>query len=132
MKPYLAVAVIALACAVSGLGCSARSTSSTGPRKITLLKPSNQTLIRGGTHKIEITVHKENIDSDVSVRFDNLPEGVDVVEMDMNSADNECVANYTLSASNSAVLVSEQVVRVTAEGPDGLSVTQSFALTVSP
>jgi hypothetical protein len=132
MKSFLFLAGIALACTVTGMGCASTSTSSTGPKKITLKKPSNQTLKRGATSVVEVKIFKENLNSDVTVRFENLPRGIEVTESESNSKDNECIVNYTLSATLNAGLVSEQVIRVTAEGPDGLAVTESFELTVNP
>ncbi|MCE9582557.1 MAG: hypothetical protein K8T20_08700 [Planctomycetes bacterium] len=131
MKPYLLLAGLALPCIVAFLGCASTSTSSTGAAKITMNKPSNQTLGRGATNTVEIKIWKENINADVSVHFENLPYGVEVTEKDTNSKDNHCVANYQLSASVNARLVTDQVVRVTAQGPDGLAVTQSFEMTVT-
>ncbi len=132
MKSSLFFAGIALACVVTGLGCASTSSSSTGPKKITLKKPSNQTLSRGDSGVVEVKIFKENLDVDVSVRFDNLPFGVEVTQSESNSKDNECIVNYTLTAASNANLVSAHVVRVTAEGQDGLAVTESFELTVNP
>lgn len=131
MKPYLLLAGIALPCILSFLGCSSTSTSSTGAAKITMNKPSNQSLGRGTTNTVEIKIWKENINANVSVRFENLPYGVEVTEKNTNSKDNNCVVNYQLSATDNARLVTDHVVRVTAEGPDGLAVTQSFEMTVT-
>ena len=104
MKSFLVLAGIAVACIVPGLGCASTSTSSTtAERKITLSKPGDLTLKRGETDDIVIKVWKQNINSDVSVRFDNLPRGVQVLEKEVNSKDNECIVSYTLSAGTNAV-----------------------------
>lgn len=128
MKSFLTG--ITLACVLVVMGCASTSTSSTGPKRITLKKPSNQNLKRGETSVVEVKIFKENLNADVSVRFDNLPRGVEVTESETNSKDNECIVIYTLTASNTATLVNSQVVRVVAEGPDGLQVTESFEVTV--
>lgn len=130
MKPSIFLAGIALVCLVTGLGCKSTSTSSTAERRITMGKPSNQKLKRGETNQVEITIWKENINADVYVRFENLPQGVRVIENDNNSSDNRCVSNYRLIATKDALLVNDQVVRVTADGPDGLAVMESFEMTV--
>jgi hypothetical protein len=130
MKRFLSHAGLAAAILGSLLGCSSTSASGTNGKKLTLVKPVNQTVKRGDTNKVAITVVRENIDSDVSVRFDNLPKGVKVIETDKKVKDDEFLVNYTLFAANDAGLVSGQVVKVTAEGPDGLAATESFEVTV--
>jgi hypothetical protein len=131
MKTYPFLAGIALVCIGIDLGCTSTATSSTGAARITLSKPSNQTMERGETNMVEIKFWKENISSNVLVHFENLPAGVEVTENDMNSKDNHCTMNYRLTASRNASLVNEQVVKVTAEGPDGLAVTESFQVSVT-
>ncbi|KAF0244232.1 MAG: hypothetical protein FD180_2742 [Planctomycetota bacterium] len=130
MKRFLSHAGLAVALLGSIVGCSSTSASGSNGKKLTLLKPVNQTLKRGDTNKVAITVVRENIDADVSVRFDNLPEGVKVIETDKKVKDDEFLVNYTLFAANDAGLVSGQVVKVTVEGPEGLAATESFEVTV--
>lgn len=130
MKRLMILSAIAVACILPGLGCSSTTAKGDGSRKLTMVKPSNQTLKRGDTNKVMITLVRENINSEVSVRFDNLPQGVKVIEQDKKIQNDETIVNYTLFASNDAGLVSGNVVKVTAEGPDGLSVTESFEVTV--
>lgn len=133
MKSFLVLAGIAVACIVPGLGCASTSTSSTtAERKLTMSKPGDLSLKRGEADEVVIKVWKQNINTDVSVRFDNLPRGVQVVEKEVNSNDNQSFVSYTLSAGINAVIVEGQVVRVVARGPDGLEVTESFEMTVDP
>jgi len=130
MKSFLVLAGFALACILPGLGCSSTSASGSSGRKLTMVKPANQTLKRGDTNQVAITVVRENISTEVSIRFDNLPSGVKVIEKDKKMKDSDYIVNYTLFASNDAGLVSGQMVKVTAEGPDGLAVTEMFEVTV--
>lgn len=130
MKSFLVLSGFILACVLPGLGCSSTSASGSNGKKLSMLKPVNQTLKRGDINKVAITVWRESINSDVSVRFDNLPNGVKVIEQDKKMKDSDYIVNYTIFASNDAGLVSGQVVNVTATGPDGLAVTESFELTV--
>jgi len=126
MKSFLVLAGLALAC----LGCSSTSATGSGGKKLTMIKPMNQTLKRGDTNKVAISIGRENISSDVAVRFDNLPKGVKVIETDKKVQEGQYIVNYTLFAANDAGLVAGNVVKVTAEGPDGLAVTESFEVTV--
>jgi hypothetical protein len=129
MKSFLVMSGFVLAVLLP-LGCASTSASGSDGKKLSMLKPVNQTLKRGDTNKIMITVWRESISSDVSVRFANLPDGVKVIEQDKKVKDSDTIVNYTLFAANDAGLVSGQVVHVTAEGPDGLAVTESFEVTV--
>ena len=130
MRSFLVLPVLALACVLPGLGCGSTSASGSGGKKLTMLKPVNQTLKRGDTNQVAITVMRQGMSSDVPVRFDNLPSGVKVIEKDKKVKGDEYIVNYTLFASNDAGLISGHVVKVTAEGPDGLAVTESFEVTV--
>jgi hypothetical protein len=130
MKSFLVLSGFVLACILPGLGCSSTSASGTNGKKLSMLKPTNQTLKRGDTNQVAITVWRESINSDVSVSFDNLPKGVKVIEKDKKMKDSDYIVNYTMFAANDAGLVSGQVVKVTATGPDGLAVTETFEMSV--
>ncbi|MBI1850309.1 MAG: hypothetical protein HYR85_08195, partial [Planctomycetes bacterium] len=70
-------------------------------KKLSLTKPSNQTLKRGEVNEIAISISRENIDGPVKVKFDRLPKGVEVVEAKEIPAD-QTRAVYTLHAANDA------------------------------
>lgn len=129
MKSFLTLTALAIACLVSG--CKS-TTATSGPeqKKLTILKPADQSMSRGDTNKVMITVVRENFATDVPIRFDNLPEGVRLVETDKTMDYNDYVVTYTLYADVDASLVSGHIVTVTAEGPDGLAASEQFELTV--
>ncbi|MCE9582764.1 MAG: hypothetical protein K8T20_09745 [Planctomycetes bacterium] len=130
MKRSLVLSAFALACLLPGLGCTTTSANGSGGKKLTMVKPMNQTLKRGDTNKVAISIMREGITSEVAVRFDNLPKGVKVIETDKKAHEGEYIVNYTLFAANDAGLVTGSVVKVTAEGPDGLAVTETFEVSV--
>lgn len=130
MKRTLILAGFALALVFTGIGCSSTSATGPGEKKLTLLKPMDQTLKRGELNKVAITVVRRNFTTDVPVRFENLPDGVKVVEKDKKIEEDQYIVNYTMFAANDADLVAGHVVKVTAEGPEGLKVTESFEVSV--
>lgn len=122
--------LVAALAAFAIAGCSRSSTvEGTGQSKLTLVKPSAVTLERGGMAKSDIKIRRENLAGDVTIRFDRLPKGVDVVE-----SDNKIVGDsgsYTLRARQDADLVQNYAADVTASaGPGNISVTEPINIYV--
>src|SRR5262245_36862300 len=99
-------------------------------KKLTLTKPSDQTLVRGKTNEVRIAISRTGFRDPVSIRFENLPAGVTVQDMDRAIKADDTSTNFTLKAEPTADLVQNQEVRVTATATDGLSITETFRLTV--
>ncbi len=123
----LFVAAIA-AFALAGCAKSASVEGQSGG-KLTLDTPAAMTLHRGGMAKTDIKIGRKNLAGDVTVRFTNLPKGVDVVD-----ADNKIVgdrASYTLRAGDAADLVENFAADVTASaGPGNISVSEPMNISV--
>ena len=96
--------------------------------KLSLNKPGSVTLHRGDMSKLDINIERKNLTGDVTVRFDKLPKGVDVVDASNQLAGDK--ATYTLRASDSADLVENYAAEVTATGPGGIAVTQPVTISV--
>lgn len=111
------------------LGCEQTTVEGTGGRKLTLLQPFQQTMRRGETNEITITVGRTNFVAPIEVKFSDLPRGVEVVENEKIPADQD-VGIYTLHAEPDADLVTHHVVKVTVEGPEGMTATETFEITV--
>lgn len=112
------------------IGCQKTTVEGTDGKKLTLTKPSDQTLRQNGTNEIRIAIKRENFRDAVTVRFDNLPEGVQVLDTDKKIGPSDTTANFTLKADDKARLVDNHEVKVTAEGPDGMKATETFKLAV--
>lgn len=112
-------------------GCGGTSVSGPEGKKLTLVRPAGQTLHRGDVNRVAVTVLCENIATDITIRFHDLPDGVKIVEADRTMNPNELVVNFTLHASNDADLVSNFAAKVTAEGPDGILATETLMLTIT-
>jgi hypothetical protein len=110
------------------VGCEKSTVEGPGARKITLVKPADQSVQRGSTEKVAIVVARSNFDGPVTIAFDNLPKGVSVADDGGKLEGNE--RTFVLTASADADLVDRHAVSVTARGPDGMSVTEQFRLSV--
>ena len=122
---YFALAIASLALA----GCAKDATvEGKTHEKLTLKDPSDVTIERGGTAKIDIDITRKDLQGDVAISFSKLPAGVDVVDVSNKIVGEE--GTYTLRASPTADLVEKSVATVTATGPGGIAVTQSFDVTV--
>jgi hypothetical protein len=122
----LSVAALSLA------ACSkAASVQGEGAGKLTLAKPAAVTVHRGGMAKADISITRKDLPGDVTIRFANLPKGVDVIESDSKIVGDK--GSYTFRARDDADLVEGFAADVTASaGPGNLSVSQSINVNVKP
>jgi hypothetical protein len=124
------ILVLAAAALVAGCHKSGTTTIPAEPvRKLTLVHPARMTLEQGGMAKADIQLKREACPGDVSVRFDKLPRGVEVVDADQKIPGDG--AAFTLKAGDGADLVANHVAEITAAGPGGLVVTEPFEITVT-
>lgn len=109
-------------------GC--KKTTVVGPNqtKLTLVKPLDTTVKRGGTTKVPIVIERENVSGPVTVEFKKLPDGVSVVDNSSKLDGNE--RTFVLQARDSADLVSNFASEVTLRGPNGMTATEVFRITV--
>ena len=111
------------------MGCKSESTvvAKTGG-KLTLEKPVDVTITRGGQAEVKITIKRENLEGPVSVQFAALPSGVTVADGDKKIVGNE--GTYNLKAADTADLGGGHQGQVTAKGPEGVSATETFKIAV--
>ncbi len=121
--------VAALALVLAALGCEKTTVEGPSGKKLTVVQPASQTLKRGETNEIAIMVTRTNINSPLTVKFENLPKGVTVIE-DKKIAADQNVVNFTLHAAPEADLVENAQSKVTVAAPDGLMATETFKITV--
>jgi len=129
MQKFVTCAVI-VAAFLFVSGCKHATVEGSGGKKLTLVKPADQTIKRGETNQVSIAVTRDNFRDAVDISFDNLPAGVTVQDKDKKLAANDNTATFTLKADANAGLVTNHEVKVTATGPDGMKVTEAFKLTV--
>jgi hypothetical protein len=109
-------------------GCEKTTVEGPAGKKLTLVKPMDSKIVRGSTEKVSIVVTRQNFDAPVIVRFSDLPKGVNVAEGANEIEGNE--RTFVLTASDSADLVKDHTAMVTVTGPDGMSATEQFKITV--
>ena len=109
-------------------GCKSTTVEGTGGQKLTIEKPAAVALERGGMVKVTIKISRTNVVGPISVKFDQLSGGVEVVDSDQKILGDEAV--YTLKASDSADLVANFVAHVTAKTDSGIGATEALDLTV--
>ena len=113
---------------LAGCGGSA-SVEGEKTSKLTLVKPSSVTVVRGGMAKADIKITRTSLPGDVTIRFTNLPKGVDIVETDSKIVGDQ--GTYTLRAGDGADLVENYSTSVTASaGPGNISVSESININV--
>ncbi len=113
---------------IGAAACEKSTVEGPGEKQLTLVKPANQTIEQGKTNEVSIMVNRDNFSAPVRVEFGNLPSGVTVE--DNGGVVEGSQRNFVLKASDTASLVGDHVATVTAQGPDGMAVTEQFTITV--
>lgn len=124
--------MIACSCvlAFSLAGCERTTVEGPANKKLTLTKPASVTIRQGETEKINIGIDRDNFTGAVSLKFERMPAGVDVADATREISGDD--ATFVLTADQDASLVENHSATVTAEGPDGMKVTEAFTITVKP
>lgn len=128
MKSFQVISAIAIAALAAG--CQSTTAKGPGPVSLTIMKPADQSLRPGEINTVSIVVVREGFRSDVQVVFSDLPDGVKVLESQRRFTGNDIMLSYTLHAANDAPQVQRAPVTVTARGPDGLTASETFHVTV--
>jgi Zn-dependent metalloprotease len=130
MKRAAAFVLIALAGPAFQSGCEYQKTSSpSGDRSLSLSKPSNVTLRQGQTEEVKIRITRKGFNDPVRVHVEGLPDGVHVVEKDLDVAKDKDATTINLKADADAKVVSEFPITVSASGGN-LESRETFNLTV--
>ena len=101
-----------------------------GPQgqSLTATTPRSMTLRRGENAPLQVGIDQDNFSGPVTVSISRLPRGV---ESDVNSQKVETTsATFSLRASKTADLVTDQAVLVTVEGLNGRTASQYVDLSV--
>lgn len=109
-------------------GCEKTTVQGPAGKSLTLVKPINSTIKQGDNEKVSILVKRSNFSDPVTVTFNNLPSGVSVAGGDNKMEGSE--RTFVLSATDSAALVENHTASVTVTGPDGMSATEQFSITI--
>lgn len=126
----LTVLTAVLAVLVAGLGACEKSTVSAKGKKLTLSKPADQTIRRGETNEVKISISRDGFRDPVTIKFEDLPAGVHLQDQTRQILSDDSSTTFTLRADPDTALTQDHVVRVTASAPDGLSTSEAFKLSV--
>lgn len=126
MKPMI-LSVLTFAVLLAGCGKAVTVEGQAGA-KLSLSKPSAVTLHRGDMTKMDVKITRHDLPGDVAFRFDKLPKGIEVIDGSNKLAGDQ--VTFTLRAADTADLVENSAADLTATGPGGIAVTQSFNVTV--
>lgn len=120
-----------IACVVVGtVGCEKATVEGPGGKKLSVTKPSDQSVKQGDTDSVKVSISRTNFRDAVTVRFDNLPQGVEIQDKDKKIPAEETSATFTLKAAPDAKIVENHEAKVTVTGPDGMSASEPFKVTV--
>lgn len=137
MNALRSILVVACGAALFAVGCgyesSTKRTSETTVHgdhgeKLTIAQPKEQDIERGGTETVTVHLARDNFSDPVNVSISDLPSGIEAVDAPRSTSGDQ--VDIVLRARDDADLVSNHVVLVSAEGPDGIRATESFRLTV--
>lgn len=132
MKLHTTLAALGIAAlaALSTGGCGTNTATAPGGRELTLVKPADQTIQRGESNRVAVAITRDDFEGPVKVEFEGLPAGVRVAEGDTAIPADKNVMNFTLVADASAELVADKPVRIVVKGPDDLTTSAVFEVTV--
>lgn len=112
------------------LGCGKTTVEGPDGKKLTIVKPADQTVARGDTNGVQVMISRGNFRDPVSIKFENLPEGIKVQDKDLKIAAGDNSATFTLKADENAALVANHEVKVIVTGPNNMQATETFKITV--
>lgn len=112
-------------------GCASTSVTGEGGKTLTLLRPANQSLVRGQTNKILITVRRDEFAGPIEIEFQDLPDGVRIVEESTTVPAGDTFQNFTLYVAPDAEGTENHTVTVVATSPDGLQAVERFQIDIS-
>ena len=128
MKFALVLASVAALVFAKMEGCEKATVRGPAGKQLTLAVPGAFSIQRGRVEPLQVGLKRENFTAAVRVSLSKLPKGVSA-RQDSQTVETDAAA-FVLEASKDADLVTNHVVTVTAEGPDGMTVTENVNLTV--
>lgn len=128
---FLALVMVGLGI-VGGCGEVSTTVTGTSNRKLTMVAPADQSVRQGDANKVALVIVRQNFEDAVEIEIADLPSGVTVAGGNKLTIPSGMlkVDTMTLVADKDASVVTDHLVSVTASGPDGISATEFFKVTV--
>jgi hypothetical protein len=130
--------ILTLALTAAVIGCNKSTTTTTGintrtgepvTKSLSVMAKDAQTIARGATDKVTVTINRDNFNDPVTVSFSGLPTGVTVAEKELVIPAGSKMATATLTADKEAA-VGDHTVTITAKATGIPDNQQTFKLTV--
>lgn len=124
--------ILPVLCIVSALvvSCDSSSVSGPGSTKLKLIQPKDQTLQRGKTNDVAVSIARDDFTGPVAIEVTQLPAGVKVTNSKTEVPSTDKSTTLTLHAQPDAALVTNHRVIVIARAGD-MEVAEGFKLTVT-
>ena len=123
-----AIGVMVVVMIMLVVGCEQQTVRGPEGRRMTVSVPAGVSMQRGQTAQVDVSITRVGFSGSVMVSIENLPRGVAAAQTVRNVETDRTV--FILNADPQADLVENQRVRIIAEGPDGMQITQYFPLSV--
>jgi hypothetical protein len=116
--------------AASLAACTSATAIGAKGESLSLFKPADQTLQRGSATTVKVVVARDALPGAIDLDVDQLPSGVEVTGGALEIAPGSNFGEFTLEAEPDAALVTSHAVKLTARAESGISVSQTFLLSV--
>jgi hypothetical protein len=129
---FITAGLLAIALLVDGTGCTREKKTGEGEagKKLSVKAPADTSIKPGETATINVDITREKFNDPVALMFTDLPDGVSIMESDLNISKDANTAKLTLKATIDAKPVDDHKDTVTASG-GGIKPAATFKVTVT-
>jgi hypothetical protein len=113
-----------------GTGTGPGTSTEARPKKLTVMFKEAHSIEQGEEDRVLVTIDRDNFDDTVTVRIENLPEGVTAEPREVKIPPGENTTTFTLRAAKDAKPVVDHRATVVAEAPGVQTVKLPLKLTV--
>jgi len=130
MKKFTLWAAIPAAFLLCLAGCGGGNTQQNpgSNEKLTLEKPSDETVKVGDSAKVTVKIKRKDFGGPVEITFSDIPEGITIDPASAKLSGSDDSSTFTLKAGNNAK-VGDHTVKVTAKA-ESMNPSQTFKVTV--
>lgn len=126
-----ALFAVAVAAAAMVCGCEKKTATGLAGQKLEISKPMDESITRGETGEVDINIDRTDFSGPVTVAVSNLPSGVVVTNSSLTIPSDDEKITLTLRADPTAQIVKDQVATVRVTSPTGVTVSETFKVTVN-
>ena len=131
MRTAVSCLLLSSAIVATLAACTSATVIGAKGESLSLFKPADQTLPRGGATSVRVVVRRDALPDAIALELTQLPAGVEVVGDAPQIAAGSNFGEFSLQARPDAEIVGSHPVKLTARAASGVSVSQTFLLTVT-